>query len=311
MQSMNWLEAHYKENFFLYIDTWDPHEPFNAPNYYTELYWPDYDGEYIKPPYAHWQDVPGMTIEKVRKSHASYCGKITMVDTWLGYFLRKVENMGLMKNTAIIFTTDHGLYFGEHGGLFGKMTYAKDPDGKLYTSANPDFGWTHSPLYEELIACPLFIYVPGISSGTFSGLTSAIDLAPTVMDILGQKMVSQMDGQSLLSLVKNSAISGREYVVSGREFTNKGATVRVVDDQPRLMHEASGATITTSEWSFLYEIEPGLSELFHLPSDPKQEWNIISERQDVAKQLHQLLINFMRQTKVPSPLIETRLELRL
>ena len=43
MTAMQWLEHHYKDDFFLYIDTWDPHEPWDAPSHYTELYWPDYD----------------------------------------------------------------------------------------------------------------------------------------------------------------------------------------------------------------------------------------------------------------------------
>ena len=56
-----WLELHYKEDFFLYVDTWDPHEPWDAPPYYTERYWPGYDGEIIQPIYANWQDAPGFT----------------------------------------------------------------------------------------------------------------------------------------------------------------------------------------------------------------------------------------------------------
>ncbi|MGD9043189.1 MAG: sulfatase, partial [Desulfobacterales bacterium] len=121
IKAMQWLEHHYKEDFFLYVDTWDPHEPWDAPSYYTEIYRPDYDGEIIEPIYGFWKDVPGFTQERLEKAHATYCGEITMVDTWLGYFLRRAENMGLMENTAIIFTSDHGFYFGEHGGLFGKM----------------------------------------------------------------------------------------------------------------------------------------------------------------------------------------------
>jgi arylsulfatase A-like enzyme len=61
IKAMQWLEHHYKEDFFLYIDTWDPHEPWDAPSYYTEIYWPDYDGEIIEPIYGRWQDVPGFT----------------------------------------------------------------------------------------------------------------------------------------------------------------------------------------------------------------------------------------------------------
>ena len=68
-----------------------------------------------------------------------------MVDTWIGYLLRMVENMGLTENTAIIFTSDHGFYFGEHGGLFGKMTFAKRPDGTMYRHGDPGSAWTFSP----------------------------------------------------------------------------------------------------------------------------------------------------------------------
>ena len=121
----DWLERHYKEDFFLYVDTWDPHEPWDAPAYYTELYMPDYDGEVVQPIYAHWQDEPGFTEARVKKAAATYKGEVTMVDTWVGHLLRKVENMGIADDTMIVFTSDHGFYFGEHGGLFGKMTFAK------------------------------------------------------------------------------------------------------------------------------------------------------------------------------------------
>ena len=87
MTAIRWLRRHYKENFFLYVDTWDPHEPWDAPPYYTELYWPDYDGELVLPLYGNWHDVPGYEQATLRKGHATY----------------------------------HGFYFGEHGGLFGKM----------------------------------------------------------------------------------------------------------------------------------------------------------------------------------------------
>ena len=131
MTAMRWLEQHYKEDFFLYVDTWDPHEPWDAPPYYTELYWPGYDGELVLPLYGNWHDVPGYREEQLRKGHATYCGEITMVDTWAGFLLRAVENMGLADRTIVIFTTDHGFYFGEHGGLFGKMSSDKYPDGTL------------------------------------------------------------------------------------------------------------------------------------------------------------------------------------
>jgi len=66
-KAMRWLENHYKEDFFLYIDTWDPHEPWDAPAYYTEIYCPDYDGEIIEPVYGYWPDVPGYKKKGLKK----------------------------------------------------------------------------------------------------------------------------------------------------------------------------------------------------------------------------------------------------
>ena len=109
---MRWLERHYEEDFFLHIDVWDPHEPWDAPEYYTKLYMPEYDGEEVRAAYGYWREVPGLTEDKVRKAHAAYCGEVTLVDTWLGYLFGMVERMGLMDNTAIIFTSDHGFYYG-------------------------------------------------------------------------------------------------------------------------------------------------------------------------------------------------------
>jgi arylsulfatase A-like enzyme len=304
--AMRWLEENYKDNFFLMIDVWDPHEPWDAPIYYTEPYWPGYDGEIIRPIYGYWQKEPGYTDEKVKKAHATYCGEATMVDTWIGYLLKQVENMGLMENTAIIFTTDHGYYFGEHGGLFGKMVFARDAAGKRIMGI-----WSYSPYYEEVSALPLLIYVPNTKPGTYSGLTSAVDLMPTILDLFGCEIPSVVEGRSLVSAVRDPTLKGREYVVSAHPFTNAGDMVKSVDDIGRKGEMASTASVTTNEWSLLYVVEPGLSELHHLTSDPKQEKNIITERPDVARDLHQTLIDFMKKTKLPPRLLEPRLELRL
>jgi len=307
-RAAQWLEKHHHEKFFLYIDTWDPHEPWDAPLYYTKMYMEDYDEEIVDPTYSYWQDVENMSEDTVRKAYACYCGEITMVDTWVGHFLRLVENMGLMDNTAIIFTTDHGFYFGEHGGLFGKMTLSHPQ--KVPYWFRPDHAWIRSPLWEETISCPLIIRMPNIEPGVQKGLTSAIDLMPTVLDLMNVKIPSIVEGHSLVPMIKDKNLKGREFVISTQPFTNAGAIVRSVDGQQR---ETGGSdtTITTEEWSLLYSIEPGQSWLYHLPSDPKQQKNVINEHTTVAQDLHQKLVKFMKETNLNPELLEPRLELRL
>jgi arylsulfatase A-like enzyme len=314
IKAMQWLECHYKEDFFLYIDTWDPHEAWDAPNYYTELYWPDYDGEIIEPIYRRWQDVPGFTEEKVKKALATYRGEFTMVDTWLGYFLRKLENMNLMEKTAIIFTTDHGFYFGEHDGIFGKATWVKSSEEKAKLTGEEDtidLEWGYSPLYEEIVAIPLLIYVPNIPAGTCSGLTASVDIMPTVLDIMGLEPPSFVEGQSLLPNMRDTSLAGREYVVSTNAWSNAGDNVHIVDGMDRVMAKAACSTVTTDQWSLLYYVEPGGSELYNLSSDPEQEKNVIAQHPDIARELHQLMVKFMKETRVPKRLLEPRLELRL
>lgn len=342
LTALQWLEHHYKENFFLCIDTWDPHEAFEAPNYYTELYYPGYDGEIISPPYAHWQDVLGFTEEKVKKALATYWGEVTMVDTWVEHLIRELENMDLMQKTAVIFTTDHGFYFGEHGGLYGKSVAYLGPNEKLVPISPEDRGpilddevwvpgpykvkkvgdkdrvigeskggWVDSPLYEEIANIPLFIYVPGAHPGTYGGLTSAIDLMPTVMDIMGVKIPSFVEGRSLLPAVKNSPLAGRDFVVTSEPFANPGERTHIVDGIGRPLIKAPMTTVTTDKWSLLYNIEPGLSELYNLVNDPRQENNIISKNPEIARELHQLFVQFMKETKVPARRLEPRLKLFL
>jgi arylsulfatase A-like enzyme len=312
---MKWLERHYKEQFFLYIDTWDPHEAWDAPNYYTELYLPDYDGEIINPIYGYYQgpdtsDYTKFTGDKVRKAFATYYGEVTMVDTWVGYFLRQVENMNLMDKTAIIFTSDHGFYFGEHGGLFGKACRVQASEDELSHSEMEEV-WVHSPIYEEVSAVPLLIYLPGGTPGSYDGLTCAVDLMPTILDILGQEIPSSVEGMSMLPMTKDPGVPGREYVVTTHFLGNPGETVRMVDDNERKMTMANTPTITTSEWTLLCAVEAGLSELYHLTTDPNQEKNVINEYPDKAHELHQLFVQFMKETNVSSERLKPRLELRI
>ena len=308
--AMQWLQRHYKENFFLYIDTWDPHEPWDAPAYYTELYMPDYDGEIIDPPYNRWQDVPGFTEAKVKKAHAAYCGEVTMVDTWIGYLLRCVENMGLMEKTAIIFTTDHGFLFGEHGGHFGKSVYTMEDGSAAAGWTQSGSMWGHDPLYEEIIRIPLLMYVPGVKAGVYNELTAAVDVMPSVMQILDQPIPGHVEGDSLLPRMHDLSLPGREFVISGKPFANPGAQVKHVDNFLRRAKVHSNTVITTADWSLMYAAEAGKSELYHLASDRGQERNVVNDREDVARDMHQYLVKFMEDTDLSDRLKGPRQEFR-
>ena len=169
---------------------------------------------------------------------------------------------------CIIFTTDHGFCFGEHGGLFGKMNADTYPDGSLRPYGEPGSTWTHSPLYEELVHLPLLGLRACICPGVYEGLSSAVDVMPTVLDLMGIEIPAYVQGRSLVSGMQDTALPGREYVVSSIPFANPGDPVQSVDSLLRTLSDYPVTTITAGEWSLLYSPQAGLSELYNLDSDP-------------------------------------------
>ena len=103
----------------------------------------------------------------------------------------------------------------------------------------------------------------------------------------------------------------RDFSVSTIPFANADDTIRSVDNVERSMSASQVTTVTSGGYSFLYSMDPNRSQLFHLPSDPGQQSDIISANMDIAKEMHQLLLKFMRDTNVPQRLIDTRLELKM
>jgi arylsulfatase A-like enzyme len=137
-QAERWLERHHDEHFFLYVDTWDPHEPWDAPEYYTARYREGYKGEQIYPAYGNWKKT-GLEKDDVDLGHATYCGEVTMVDFWVGRLLAKLDALGLRENTLVFFTSDHGFYFGEHD-YFGKAEWVHDPEASITADSSvPDW----------------------------------------------------------------------------------------------------------------------------------------------------------------------------
>ena len=106
-------------------------------------------------------------------------------------------------------------------------------------------------------------------------------------------------------------MSGREFNVSTIPFANPGDDVRSVDNIKRLLATGVVTTLTSDDWALLYSVDPGVSELYDLRTDPKQEHNVIGQNESTARQLHGYLVRFMKETGVPAHLLEPRMELRL
>jgi len=294
MAAERWIERHYKENFFLYVDTWDPHEPWDPPAHYVELYKPDWDGTLVGPPYWHYEE-RGITQEKVDIARACYAGEVTMVDRAVGRLVDRIESMGLMDKTAIIFTADHGFLIGEHD-MFGK---ALMQEGHFYGA----------PLYEEIAKVPLTAYIPGVEPRRSDALISHPDLMPTILEVAGVEIPGVVQGKSFLSAAKGEVDSHREFVVSTMPLYNPGEGTRVVDNFDRRVEEFLPATITTDKWSLLYIREGAPVELYDLDSDPVQGENVAADNMDVVEELHRQYVSLLEELETEERLLAPRREL--
>ena len=308
-----WLERHYKERFFLYVDTWDPHEPWDPPDYYTELYLPDYDGRHFYPAYAKYRDA-GLTEEEVAIAHATYCGEVTMVDRWVGRLLSKLDVLGIAEDTYVVFTSDHGFYFGEHQ-YFGKAEWFHDPDATIAEGAElPEWlpeSWLltldRSPLYQELTRVPLMVRGPGLAAGRRGALTTAPDIAPTILELLGLERPASMRGRSFAGVARGGDDEHRPFVVSSWPlYFAEGEMTTAIDSRPRRIASFMPLTVTTRERSLILGGESDEPELYDLESDPGETTNVWAERADEGIALAEQAIAFLDGEETPARFLDPR-----
>jgi arylsulfatase A-like enzyme len=176
-QAISWLKQQ-DSRFFLWIHYMDTHEPYVPPRSRARTYcWAATRFRYCG---RELRDVPhsclGLLVEL-------YDAAVAYVDSSVAALLREIGALGLLHNTFVVITADHGEEFGEHGG------WARH----------------HSKLYRELLHVPLIVSGPGIAPVTVTTQISLIDLAPTVLDLAGIKPDNRFQGRSLLPF-----LNGRE-----------------------------------------------------------------------------------------------------
>jgi arylsulfatase A-like enzyme len=305
--AVRWLERHYRDKFFLYVDTWDPHEPWDPPEYYVRQYDPGYAGERVGPCYWEWQEA-GYSARDLEIAHACYMGEISMVDYWFGQLLERVRTLGLLENTAVIFVADHGFCFGEHG-LFGKARFRWDgnvPFMKGFAIRGLMGFQYRAPLHQEVARVPLLMHIPGVAPGRISGLVSLPDLMPTILDLAQADIPQTVQGRSALPLARGEAGSIHDFVVTSPVLANVGAGSKAVDDRRREVLEVSPSTITDGEWDFIYSAEGEPIELYRTREDPGHQANLAGQRPQVVQSLHGKFKSWLEDLGTADDLLETR-----
>lgn len=197
-EAAEWIEEHKDGRFFTYIQTIDPHVPYDPPDDFLRMYdaRTDYDGQVqnrrthllLEEAKRQRDGQPELFNESdVRRLTALHDGEISYHDRQFAAFLAKLDEMGLADNTIIVVTSDHGEEFNEHGS----------------------WGHGHS-IFQELLHVPLAFRWPGVTTEgrRIPQVVSTMDVAPTVLEAAGIEIPAAFEGRSLAEFIRGGVRPG-------------------------------------------------------------------------------------------------------
>ena len=284
--AIDWLERRAggdcPDPFFLWIDMFSPHGPWDPPEAYRDRYAAeepdefeagdegdlveeDGDDELTLEEVPVLIDVPagavGDVIDEVEllRLRRTYAGTVTLVDRWLGELFTAIKTSGRADDTLIVFTADQGEPLGEHGYVRRFRPW----------------------LYEELVHTPLILRLP---KGQFGGsrhqaLVQTVDLLPTVLSALGLPTHPEAHGHDLLSLARGEVTKVRDYACFGMD--------------------AEEFAIRTHLWHLTLPVEvdpddtPRRPELYRKPEDRWDQNDVAGSYPEVAEHLELTLRRFV------------------
>lgn len=241
--------------FFLWCSFSKPHPPFDPPEPYYSMYL----GSDIPPPVAdNWSRSNCPTAirrfrerrgfdklhpEVIRAARAAYYGLITQVDYNMGRIFAALQEAGILKNTLILYTSDHGEYLGDHG--CGAKTFFHEPSARV----------------PFVLRLPQTTDAPPTNQ-TREDLITLADIYPTLIQAAGGEIPEGCIGNSLLDVISHKYPT-RKYVVS--VSGPAGQTEQI--------------SITNGTWKYLYYPEGTEEQLFNLEQDPLEQTDLCLEEQ--------------------------------
>jgi arylsulfatase A-like enzyme len=295
-----WLQNHRDKTrpFLLWVDSFDPHEPWDPPSVWKNEpcpYDPDYDGNPIL--LAPWVPIKGRITEReCEHIRALYMEQITNVDKWIGKLLNSIREEGLWDETMIVIMSDHG----------NPMGSGKDGHG-IVRKSRP---WP----YEELVHVPLLIHLPGVEGGQrISSFVQNVDVTSTIMDVLGELDsedsisdlgmpiygAEEFQGKSLVPLMTGEKDQIRDFVISGYYgmswslITEEYSYIHwLVTEEEKNKADVQEKEMTEEMWTCTAGAKidvPAHNELYDRKADPFQLINIADQNPEIAEELLQKL----------------------
>jgi len=245
--AIRWIEDNVgNQPFFMWVDCFDPHEPWDPPKRFADMYCSDYEGpEFI------WPDTRAgdYTEAELRRIRALYMGEITFLDEWIGRVLETLDRIHIAEDTLIAFTSDHGTLLGEQGILRKK----------------------HHMLIKAETRVPFVLRGPGLQSGQrIEAFVQAPDFMPTWFDLLGEHAPPTATGQTLRPLLEGEAGSLYDYVI-----TAYGCYASVRDLEWNYVAPYCGPFHPKEK------VEP--RQLYDLRDDPGEERNVAEDHRGVVE----------------------------
>ncbi len=283
--AVKFLEENYLHHpFLLWIDFFDPHEPWDPPEYMVRKYDPDYAGEpMLHPNYGRADDY---TREELRNLHAHYCAEAELVDRWVGRVLEKIDDLALWGNSIVVFTSDHGMSLGEHNRT-----------GKINLNDRDDRIW---PIYPEVAHIPFLVSTPGLQGGqSVTGFAQPVDILPTLLELanVDQEPPDSFHGRSFAHALRG------ETADTGVDCAVSGVFLRLTEDG-RIPAKATTPVIYTRDWAYAPVGPERERQLFDLKADPYAETNIAADSPDIVKELHERFEGWLQSLDSPTETLD-------
>ena len=232
---LRWVEAHPGQLFFLFLHTYQVHEPYSPPPAFDLFKTYEENGRSIP--------ITPSTPVAIRDRHA-YAGEVRYTDSELGRVLAGLAALGELDQTLVVITSDHGEEFWEHGW-------------KAHDES----------LYDEVLRVPLILRAPGLVPGgrRIPTQVSLVDLAPTVLDLLGVPAPASMQGRSLVPLFRDPAAAELAARPAFSQLRKRSKQIELL-----------AARTPTRKWIWRNGGRGAPLEVYDLTRDPKEHQNIAS-----------------------------------